>query len=101
MSETQSQNRILGYARVSTLRGAGCSKIYREKVTGASTHLWADRFDGSLEDIFDAAGIGLLASHLWARTRMGRDLLCSAASCRSERRPGGGPSGGRRFRKAS
>ena len=40
------QNRHLGYARVSTygqtldaqleqLRGAGCAKIYREKVTGA------------------------------------------------------------------
>ena len=40
------QNRRLGYARVSTygqtldaqleqLRGAGCTKIYREKVTGA------------------------------------------------------------------
>src|ERR1700686_4395227 len=46
MTETQPQNRLLGYARVSTygqtldaqleqLRGAGCSKIYREKVTGA------------------------------------------------------------------
>ena len=46
MTETHSQNRRLGYARVSTygqtldaqleqLRGAGCSKIYREKVTGA------------------------------------------------------------------
>jgi DNA invertase Pin-like site-specific DNA recombinase len=46
MAETQPQNRRLGYARVSTygqtldaqleqLRGAGCTKIYREKVTGA------------------------------------------------------------------
>src|SRR5438105_6043115 len=46
MIETKSQNRRLGYARVSTygqtldaqlpqLRGAGCTKIYREKVTGA------------------------------------------------------------------
>src|ERR1700687_5364855 len=46
MTETHPQNRPLGYARVSTygqtldaqleqLRGAGCSKIYREKVTGA------------------------------------------------------------------
>src|ERR1700738_783078 len=46
MTETHPQNRRLGYARVSTygqtldaqleqLRGAGCSKIYREKVTGA------------------------------------------------------------------
>src|SRR6516225_11025413 len=46
MSEIHSQNRHLGYARVSTygqtldaqleqLRGAGCTKIYREKVTGA------------------------------------------------------------------
>src|ERR1700686_458848 len=46
MTETQPQNRRLGYARVSTygqtldaqleqLRGAGCTKIYREKVTGA------------------------------------------------------------------
>src|SRR2546421_7362819 len=46
MTETPPQNRCLGYARVSTygqtldaqleqLRGAGCSKIYREKVTGA------------------------------------------------------------------
>ena len=44
--ETHPQNRRLGYARVSTygqtldaqleqLRGAGCTKIYREKVTGA------------------------------------------------------------------
>src|SRR5262249_12757072 len=46
MTETHLQNRRLGYARVSTygqtldvqleqLRGAGCTKIYREKVTGA------------------------------------------------------------------
>ena len=46
MTETHPQNRSLGYARVSTyaqtldiqleqLRGAGCTKIYREKVTGA------------------------------------------------------------------
>jgi DNA invertase Pin-like site-specific DNA recombinase len=46
MSETHPQNRHLGDARVSTygqtldarleqLRGAGCTKIYREKVTGA------------------------------------------------------------------
>ena len=46
MPETHPQNRRLGYARVSTygqtldaqldqLRGAGCAKIYREKVTGA------------------------------------------------------------------
>jgi DNA invertase Pin-like site-specific DNA recombinase len=46
MTETHPQNRRLGYARVSTygqtldarleqLRGAGCSKIYGEKVTGA------------------------------------------------------------------
>src|SRR6202049_4910503 len=46
MTETEPQKRRLGYARVSTygqtldaqldqLRGAGCSKIYREKVTGA------------------------------------------------------------------
>src|SRR5438067_9437216 len=46
MAKNQPQNRRLGYARVSTygqtldaqleqLRGAGCSKIYREQVTGA------------------------------------------------------------------
>jgi DNA invertase Pin-like site-specific DNA recombinase len=46
MAETKPQNRPLGYARVSTygqtlnaqlaqLRGVGCTKIYREKVTGA------------------------------------------------------------------
>src|SRR5712691_2845049 len=46
MTETHPQTRLLGYARVSTygqtldaqleqLRGAGCTKIYREKVTGA------------------------------------------------------------------
>jgi DNA invertase Pin-like site-specific DNA recombinase len=46
MTETRPQNRRLGYARVSTygqtldaqlkqLRAAGCTKIYREKVTGA------------------------------------------------------------------
>src|SRR6267378_7817742 len=46
MTKTHPQNRRLGYARVSTygqtldtqleqLRGAGCTKIYREKVTGA------------------------------------------------------------------
>jgi DNA invertase Pin-like site-specific DNA recombinase len=46
MTETHPQNRRLGYARVSTvgqtldsqleqLRGIGCTKIYREKVTGA------------------------------------------------------------------
>src|SRR5262245_28522767 len=46
MTEIHLQNRHLGYARVSTygqpldsqleqLRGAGCTKIFREKVTGA------------------------------------------------------------------
>jgi DNA invertase Pin-like site-specific DNA recombinase len=46
MAETHPQKHPLGYARVSTygqtldsqleqLRGAGCTKIYREKVTGA------------------------------------------------------------------
>jgi DNA invertase Pin-like site-specific DNA recombinase len=46
MTKTEPQNRRLGYARVSTygqtldaqleqLRGAGCTKIYREKATGA------------------------------------------------------------------
>jgi DNA invertase Pin-like site-specific DNA recombinase len=46
MTETNPQNRRFGYARVSTygqtldtqleqLRGAGCTKIFREKVTGA------------------------------------------------------------------
>jgi DNA invertase Pin-like site-specific DNA recombinase len=46
MAETKLQNRRLGYARVSIygqtldaqleqLRGAGCTKIHREKVTGA------------------------------------------------------------------
>ena len=46
MTETHPENRRIGYARVSTygrtldaqleqLRGAGCTKIYREKVTGA------------------------------------------------------------------
>jgi DNA invertase Pin-like site-specific DNA recombinase len=46
MTETHPQNRRIGYARVSTygqtldtqleqLRGVGCTKIYREKVTGA------------------------------------------------------------------
>jgi DNA invertase Pin-like site-specific DNA recombinase len=46
ITESEHQNRRLGYARVSTygqtldaqleqLRGAGCTKIYREKVTGA------------------------------------------------------------------
>src|SRR4051795_9831913 len=46
MTKTHPQNRGLGYARVSTygqtldaqleqLRGAGCTKIFREKVTGA------------------------------------------------------------------
>ncbi len=46
MTESNLQNRHLGYARVSTygqtldaqldqLRKAGCTKIYREKVTGA------------------------------------------------------------------
>jgi DNA invertase Pin-like site-specific DNA recombinase len=46
MTETHPENRLIGYARVSTvgqtldsqleqLRGVDCTKIYREKVTGA------------------------------------------------------------------
>jgi DNA invertase Pin-like site-specific DNA recombinase len=46
MTKTRFEKRLIGYARVSTygqtldvqlqqLRGAGCNKIYREKVTGA------------------------------------------------------------------
>jgi DNA invertase Pin-like site-specific DNA recombinase len=46
MTKSEPQNRCFGYARVSTygqtldaqleqLRGAGCTKIFREKVTGA------------------------------------------------------------------
>jgi len=46
MTESHPQNRILGYARVSTygqtldaqleqLRAAGCARVYREKATGA------------------------------------------------------------------
>jgi hypothetical protein len=46
MTETHPQHRCVGYARVSTygqtldaqleqLRGTGCTKIFREKVTGA------------------------------------------------------------------
>jgi DNA invertase Pin-like site-specific DNA recombinase len=46
MAESKPQNRPIGYARVSSygqtldarleqLRSAGCTKIYREKVTGA------------------------------------------------------------------
>jgi DNA invertase Pin-like site-specific DNA recombinase len=46
MTASHPQNRRIGYARVNTygqtveaqleqLRGAGCTKIYREKVTGA------------------------------------------------------------------
>jgi DNA invertase Pin-like site-specific DNA recombinase len=46
MTETYPENRRIGYARVSThgqtldaqldeLRGARCTRIYREKVTGA------------------------------------------------------------------
>jgi DNA invertase Pin-like site-specific DNA recombinase len=46
MAESKPQNRPIGYARVSTygqtldaqleqLRGAVCTKIYRQKVTGA------------------------------------------------------------------
>src|ERR1700756_1314381 len=49
MTRTHPQNRRLGYARVSTygqtlesqleqLRGAGCTRIYREKVTGAHSN---------------------------------------------------------------
>ena len=70
MTETQPQNRRIGYARVSTygqtldaqleqLRAAGCSKIYREKVTGAHNdrrellkmldHLAAGRGDGDAD----------------------------------------------------
>src|SRR5947209_13637959 len=63
MTETHPQNRPLGYARVSTygqtldaqleqLRGAGCTKIYREKVTGAHS----DRRE--LLKLFDALAPG-------------------------------------------
>src|SRR5467141_3454767 len=59
MTENHPQNRRLGYARVSTygqtldaqleqLRGAGCTKIYREKVTGAHN----DRRARSTFDLF-------------------------------------------------
>ena len=55
MTGMQPQNRCLGYARVSIygqtldaqleqLRGAGCTKIYREKVTGGPGAATAQRF---------------------------------------------------------
>src|SRR3954470_893193 len=68
MTETDPENRLIGYARVSTygqtldtqleqLRAAGCSSrnIYREKVTGAR----ADRRE--LLRMLDAASIARLS----------------------------------------
>ena len=56
MTGTEPQNSHLGYARVRTygqtfdarldqLRGAACTKIYREKVTGARGSPGANRAD--------------------------------------------------------
>jgi DNA invertase Pin-like site-specific DNA recombinase len=63
MTETQPEKRMIGYARVSTygqtldaqleqLRAAGCSRIYREKLTGAR----ADRCE--LVKLLDALAPG-------------------------------------------
>jgi len=59
MTGTKPQNRRLGYARVSAygqtldtqleqLRGAGCTKIYREKVPGACNGCRAPPSDSRL-----------------------------------------------------
>src|SRR5438552_6715476 len=88
MTETHPQNRRLGYARVSTygqtldaqleqLRGAGCSKIFREKVTGAHS----DR--RQLLKMLDTLAPGDVVTV----TRIGRlapaPLTCSPLSSRS------------------
>jgi DNA invertase Pin-like site-specific DNA recombinase len=76
MIENDSEECLIGYARVSTvgqtldsqleqLRGAGCTKIYREKVTGAR----ADR-----RQLLD------MLKHLGARRRGDRDAHSPAGA---------------------
>jgi len=149
------------YVLEGSVRKAGNRVRIAGQLIDASTgtHLWADRFDGSLEDIFElqervalsVAGVieptlqaaeirrsserstndltaydlylrayamfWSSASHprsapthetgdrtrstLRPRPRMGRILLCCAASWQPERKPGGGSSGMHRFRPAS
>ena len=89
MTETEPQNRRLGYARVSTygqtldaqleqLRGAGCTKIYREKVTGAR----ADRRE--LLKLLKALGPGdVVTVTRIDRLARSRPSTCSPSSSRS------------------
>jgi DNA invertase Pin-like site-specific DNA recombinase len=105
MTETHPENRLIGYARVSTygqtlgaqiaqLRAAGCSSrnIYREKVTGARANRrellrMLDRLVRSTRDLLDTlaaisgkqAGFRSLGD-TWADTTTPHDRLCLPCS---------------------
>jgi hypothetical protein len=77
MTESSTQSRRLGYARVSTygqtlntqleqLRAVGCTKIYREKVTGARAYgrmrVTQARWNGHASPRFPLVGASAMAA---------------------------------------
>src|SRR6516162_1054536 len=94
MTETHPQNR-LGYARVSNygqtlgaqleqLRGAGCTKIYREKVTGAHND-WRELLK-MLKHL--APGDIVTVTRIDRLARSTFDLFAIVKHARSDRAPG-------------